>query len=222
MNQNNHDLHLNRFSLGQLNRTTPLRVRCVAVAALIIAFTSSTSQAGESASVTARLSTPKQFAAGIDVRTQPGAEETGLPLYPGAIVERSERDARGKEELNDGVNFDLWFGGYGLKLVVAKLKTDDSAEKVSTFYRNALIKYGEILDCSDASREPKRRSEKRKSSEKSSKLTCDDFEISKTDRRDGEFYKSGVKQKQYGVAIQAKGDGATFQLLHFEKRGGDD
>jgi hypothetical protein len=222
MNQDNHDLRLNRFSSGQLNRTTSLRIRCVAVAALIIAFASSAAQAGESASVTARLSTPKQFAAGIDVRTQPGAEETGLPLYPGATVERSERDARGKEELNDGVNFDLWFGGYGLKLVVVKLKTDDSAEKVSAFYRNALTKYGEILDCSGASRESKRRSEKRKNSEKSSKLMCDDFETSKADHRDGQFYKSGVKHKQYGVAIQAKGDGSTFQLIHFEKRGGDD
>jgi hypothetical protein len=222
MNQNNHNLHLTRFDPGQLNRTTSLRMRCVAVATLIIAFASGTSQASESASVTARLSTPKQFAAGIDLRTQPRAEETGLPLYPGAVVERTPRDAQGKEELNDGVNFDLWFGTYGLKLVVVKLKTDDSAEKVSTFYRNALTKYGEILDCSDASRDTKRRGEKRKNSEKSRKLTCDDFETSKPDRRDGEFYKSGAKQKQYGVAIQAKGDGATFQLMHFEKRGGDD
>jgi hypothetical protein len=221
VNQDNRNLQLTHVGSGRLNHATSMRVWHMVAAATMIASASCVALASESVSVTARLSTPKQFAAGIDVRTQPGAEETGLPLYPGATVERSERDARGKEELNDGVNFDLWFGGYGLKLVVVKLKTDDSAEKVSAFYRNALTKYGEILDCSGASRETKRRSERRKNSEKSSKLTCDDFETSKSDRRDGEFYKSGVKQKQYGVAIQAKGDGATFQLLHFEKRGGD-
>lgn len=176
----------------------------------------------------ARASTPKHFSAGIDVRTQPRVEETGLPLYPGAIIERDEQGERGekgekeREELSNGVNFDLWFGGFGLKLTVVKLKTDDSAEKVSAFYRNALTKYGEILDCSTNESTATRRSERRKASDKSDKLNCDDLHTSKGKNRDGEFYKSGVKQKQYGVAIQSKGDGATFQLLHFEKRGGDD
>lgn len=187
-------------------------------ATLLISLATGTANAGESA----RLSTPKHFAAGIDVRTQPRIEETGLPLYPGAIVERSERNEKGREELNDGVNFDLWFGGFGLKLVVVKLKTDDSAEKVSAFYRNALTKYGEILDCGSNDRKAARRSERRAASNISDKLTCDDLHTIKAKHGEGEFYKSGVKQKQYGVAIQSTSDGTTFQLLHFEKRGGDD
>ena len=134
----------------------------------------------------------------------------------------AERNEKGREDLSDGVNFDLWFGGFGLKLVVVKLKTGDSAEKVSAFYRNALTKYGEILDCSDNSTKATRRSERRAASNKTDKLTCDDLHTSKAKHGDGEFYKSGVKQKQYGVAIQSKGDGTRFQLLHFEKRGGDD
>jgi hypothetical protein len=198
--------------------STSFRAKCAAVAMATIGLTAGVAHAGESA----RLSTPKYFGAGIDVRTQPRVEETGLPLYPGAIVERDERGEKGREDLNEGVNFDLWFGGFGLKLVVVKLKTDDSAEKVSAFYRNALTKYGEILDCSDNSTKPTRRSERRKASDKSDKLTCDDLHTSKGKNRDGEFYKAGAKQKQYGVAIQSKGDGATFQLLHFEKRGGED
>jgi hypothetical protein len=172
---------------------------------------------------TVRLSTPKHFGAGIDVRTQPRVEDTGLPLYPGAVIEQSERGEKGREELNDGVNFDLWFGGFGLKLVVVKLKTDDSADKVSAYYRNALAKYGEILDCRDSSvKKTSRRDERRKDRDKSDKLTCDDFNTSKAKRGDGEFYKSGIKQKQYGVAIQSHGDGTRFQLLHFEKRSNED
>jgi hypothetical protein len=104
-------------------------------------------------------------------------------------------------------------------------QTDDSAEKVSAFYRNALTKYGEILDCSEyanGAAKATRRSERRKASDKSDKLTCEDLHTSKAKNGDGELYKSGVKQKQYGVAIQSKGEGTTFQLLHFEKRGGDD
>jgi hypothetical protein len=192
--------------------------KCAAVAMATIGITAGIAQAGESA----RLSTPKHFAAGIDVRTQPRVEETGLPLYPGAIVERSEQVEKGRENLSDGVNFDLWFGGFGLKLTVVKLKTDDSAEKVSAFYRNALTKYGEILDCSTNESKASGRNETRKASNKLDKLSCDDLYTRKGKNRDGEFYKSGTKQKQYGVAIQSKGDGATFQLLHFEKRGGED
>ena len=192
-------------------------------ATLALNLTANSANAGESA----RLSTPKHFSAGIDLRTQPRVEETGLPLYPGAIVERFERDEKGSEELTDGVNFDLWFGGFGLKLVVLKLTTDDSAEKVSAFYRNALTKYGDILDCSSnnskaAQRVSTQRSERRAASNKSDKLTCDDLHTSKAKHGEGEFYKSGAKQKQYGVAIQSRGDGTRFQLLHFEKRGGDD
>ena len=200
------------------SRSRDIFVAVTFAATLALNLTASSANAAESA----RLSTPKHFSAGIDVRTQPRVEETGLPLYPGAIVEQSERDEKGREEITDGVNFDLWFGGFGLKLVVLKLKTDDSAEKVSAFYRNALTKYGEILDCSDNSTKATRRSERRAASNKTDKLTCDDLHTSKAKHGEGEFYKSGVKQKQYGVAIQSKGDGASFQLLHFEKRGGDD
>jgi hypothetical protein len=207
------------FTQNHLAPNPPVRrwIQSVLLVATMTIGIAGVARAGE----TAQLSTPKHFGAGIDVRTQPRVEDTGLPLYPGAVVERSERDEKGREELNDGVNFDLWFGGFGLKLVVVKLKTDDSAEKVSAYYRNALAKYGEILDCSDNTTTA-RRNERRKDGDKSAKLTCDDFNTIKAKRGDGEFYKSGIKQKQYGVAIQSQGDGAKFQLLHFEKRGNDD
>jgi hypothetical protein len=108
--------------------------RSIFTAAMIaIGLIATTAGAGESA----RLSTPKHFAAGIDVRTQPRVEDTGLPLYPGAIVERDERggrDEKGRDDLSDGVNFDLWFGGFGLKLVVVKLTTarKKSAHSIAT------------------------------------------------------------------------------------------
>ncbi len=114
-----------------------------------------------------RIFTPKHFGAGIDIAGQPRVEETGLPLYPGAEIDRTdsaEREARGEGAVKrggnrsgkqtnsdeEGINLNLWFGSNGLKLVVVKLKTGDSVEQVSAFYRDALSKYGAILDCSDA------------------------------------------------------------------------
>ncbi len=209
-----------------------------------------------------RIFTPKHFGAGIDIAGQPRVEETGLPLYPGAEVDRTdsaEREERGErvgkrggKQTNsdeEGVNLNLWFGSYGLKLVVVKLKTGDSVEQVSAFYRDALSKYGAILDCSDAdnSRSDSRRksaamgvevwsdsdvrtktdgtskdSTKANSNQKSIQLTCKDGQVHSTNIRRGKRYKTGSKQKQYGVAVQPQGDGATFQLFYFEKRGGDD
>lgn len=206
-------------------------IQSASIAAMVTIGVNTGVSAAAAASVALQLSTPKHFGAGIDVRTQPRAEDTGLPLYPGAVVERNARDEKGRDEISDGVNFDLWFGGFGLKLIVVKLKTDDSAEKVSAFYREALTRYGDILDCSDSAankstrrneRRNEQRNEQRRAGDKSGKLTCDDFNTSNAKRRDGEFYKSGIKQKQYGVAIQSQGDGTRFQLLHFEKRGNDD
>ncbi len=215
MRSNPPNPHLREYSQGSPGRTIVILISLAIT--LAINLITGTVNAGESA----RRSTPKHFGAGIDVRTQPRVEETGLPLYPGATVEHSQRDEKGREALNDGVNFDLWFGGFGLKLVVVKLKTSDSAEKVSAFYRDALTRYGEILDCSNESIAT-RRSETPKVGTKSGKPTCDDLHTNEAKNGEGEFYKSGVKQKQYGVAIQAKGAGTTFQLFHFEKRGGDD
>ncbi len=217
-----------------------------------------------------RIPVPKHFGAGIDINDQPRAEETGLPLYPGAEIDRTdsaEPEERGEGAVKrggnrggnrsgkqtnsgeEGVNLNLWFGSNGLKLVVVKLKTGDSVEQVSAFYRDALSKYGAILDCSDAdnSRSDSRRksaamgvevwsdsdvrtktdgtskdSAKANSNQKSIQLTCKDGQVHSTNIRRGKRYKTGSKQKQYGVAVQPQGDGATFQLFYFEKRGGDD
>jgi hypothetical protein len=153
----------------------------------------------------------KHFSAGINISVKPDVSEAGLPLYPGAVIERDRRD-----DNEEGVNFNVWFGSFGMKLVVLQLKTNDSAERVEAFYRAALSARGEVLDCSRAARKWQ------KSDKKSDVLTCSDISIGKDAKRDGKFYKAGTRSKQYGVAIQSQGDGTTFQLLHFERRGTDE
>ena len=171
------------------------------------------------------VSTSKRFSAGVDVNTKPRVDETGLPLYPGAIVERDE-----SEKVN-GVNLDLWFGSYGMKLVVVKLKTNDSADQVEAFYRKALAAYGEVLDCSRAARDARYASRKaeRRAERDSKAVTCSEMNIGESDDNDdksavrmGKVFKSGTRTKQYGVSVQTKGGGSTFQLLHLDKRGGDE
>ena len=199
------------------------------------------------------ISTPKRFMAGIDVNSSPRVAETGLPMYPGAII---ERDSGNSGEKVSGVNLDLWFGKYGMKLVVVKLKTEDSADQVEAFYRKALAERGEVLDCSRDARDARYTSRKaeRKAEKNSKAVTCSEINISDVDEkrgekssrrrsdekrddsrdadddnnhdvdvdRNGKVFKAGTRQKQYSVSVQPKGSGSTFQLLHLEKRGGDE
>lgn len=205
------------------------------------------------------FSTSKRFMAGIDVNANPRVAETGLPMYPGAIIERdgsNSSDSSNTGEKVSGVNLDLWFGKYGMKLVVVKLKTEDSADQVAAFYRKALAERGEVLDCSRDARDARYTSRKaeRKAEKNSKAVTCSEINISDVDEkrgekssrrrsdekrddsrdadgdnnhdvdvdRNGKVFKAGTRQKQYSVSVQPKGSGSTFQLLHLEKRGGDE
>jgi len=191
-------------------RTVGLAAALLAVTATLFLALSTTANAGENG-----FSTPKRFGAGIDVNTKPHPEETGLPLYPGATVERERRHH------DDGVNLNLWFGSYGLRVVVVKLKSEDDAAKVESFYRDALKPYGGVLDCSEP-RDKVEAAAERKAAKRSKTLTCSDTHVNKSRHRDGKFFKAGTRDKQVGFSVQADGSGSTMQLFHFEKRGGGD
>jgi hypothetical protein len=112
--------------------------------------------------------------------------------------------------------------------VTIKLKSGDDSDQVKTFYQRALAEYGDVLDCSadvDGRSRSERATERRarsRAERNSNVLTCDDTQLNKSSRRDGKFFKAGTKARQYAVSIKPDGAGSSIQLLHFEKRGGED
>src|SRR5271163_4001628 len=102
--------------------------------------------------------------AGLVISAQATAKEAGLPLYPGAIPHKDEKND------SSAANLGLWGSTFGFKLVVLKMESSDSPEKVAAFYQKALAKYGTVLNCSGTS---KTQGDKEKS-DSSKKLTCDD------------------------------------------------
>jgi len=82
------------------------------------------------------------FSAGLSVQPRSSAADIGLPLYPGATP---ERDADGDSE---GATISLWGGAFGLDLAVMKLRSSDSVEAVSRYYRDAMARQGRVVDCS--------------------------------------------------------------------------
>ncbi len=150
--------------------------------------------------------TGKKFSAGIEFNDNASAEETGLPVYPGSRRERDDvRHA-------DSVNLGLWGGDFGVKLVVVKMESSDSPERVAAFYQIELARFGAVVDCSrgvpPAPRE--RRGGPRV-------LGCD------KDRgeKNGQLFKAGTRRNQHMVSIQPRASGSAYQLIHVEVRGLD-
>ena len=144
--------------------------------------------------------------AGIVLSTHANAKDVGLPIYPGAKPHKDERDD------SAAANLGLWGSTFGFKLVVLKMESSDSPDKVAAFYQKALAKYGPVLDCSHA--DANASSDKKKDS---NKLTCEDDKP-----EPGKMvFKSGTKEKQRTVGVQANGSGTLFQLVYLEARSKD-
>ena len=77
----------------------------------------------------------------VETNEQAKAHDTGLPIYPGA------REAAPDEHDSSKANVSLGFAGFGLKVVAAKYETDDPPAKLRDFYRKALSKYGDVVEC---------------------------------------------------------------------------
>ncbi|HEY2459312.1 MAG TPA: hypothetical protein VGI16_00820 [Candidatus Acidoferrum sp.] len=147
-----------------------------------------------------------QKSAGIVISAEATAKEVGLPLYPGAKPHKDEGEDSPAAQLG------IWGGAFGVKLVELKLESGDAPEKVAAFYRKALSKYGQVLNCGapEARREHKEQSE-------SKILECGD------DKPDagGMLFKAGTKEKQHIVGVKPNGSGSLIELLYLEGRGTD-
>jgi len=71
------------------------------------------------------------------------AASMGLPAYPGAhVIQKKDGDDDGSVDLHMG------FGPWQMHIQVATYGTSDPQDKVVGFYRQALSKYGDVVECS--------------------------------------------------------------------------
>lgn len=142
--------------------------------------------------------------AGLVVSGKATAEEVGLPLYPGAKPHKDNKDD------SDSARLGLWGGGYGFKLVVVKMESNDAPAKVAEFYRKALATYGAVLNCTNGGTGDSGKDDSSKS------LTCGDDKPEKG----GMLFKAGTPRKQRIVGVQPNGNGSIFQLIYVWLEGG--
>jgi hypothetical protein len=134
------------------------------------------------------------------------AADVGLPVYPGAQIS-SKKDGDKSADIHFG------FGDWQFRIKVVKYQTSDSSDQVLAFYKKALGRYGDVIQCNGNSpvgtltvtREG---------------LTCSDSDNQKQAKINldsNQSLKAGSKRHQHIVGIEnGDGSGTTFSLVELD------
>lgn len=148
---------------------------------------------------------------GMTVKTNDAvvAEGLGLPAYPGAVMVKKDKD-------NGAADVNMSFGSFQLRVKAVGYRTQDSTDQVTAFYRKALGRYGDVIQCQDDKPvgTPTITAEG---------LTCDNDKNNHVYVNDDEFgkleLKAGSKQHQHIVAVERDGNGTKFGLVALDLPG---
>jgi hypothetical protein len=147
---------------------------------------------------------------GMTVKTNDDAVEgLGVPVYPGAELVKKDKN-------NGAADVNMSFGSFQLRVKAASYRTQDSPDQVTAFYRKALGRYGDVIQCQN---------DKPVGSATSTAegLTCDNEKnnhVYVNDDESGKMeLKAGSKLHQHIVAIDPEGNGTKFGLVALDLPG---
>jgi hypothetical protein len=141
----------------------------------------------------------------ISVHTgEDDAKATGLALYPGAQLSKDHGDDKGSANVN--ISSPL----FGIKVVAGKYRSDDSPDKVLSFYRKEMAKYGKVVDCTGGFSMTFHRHDQ------DSEVNCNDHDGSGHEYK--EELKVGTENNQRIVAVRPRGPGSEFALVYVRAR----
>ena len=147
----------------------------------------------------------------IKVNKDVTAADTGLPVYAGAQLMPDRED--GKDDSRANVNIDSPFGG--VKVIVAKYSSNDSADKVLDFYRKEMKKsFGTVVECrgeTDNNVNPN-------GNDNDDPVKCGHQDSSSKVVE----LKTGTNHKQHVVAVKPRGDGSEIDLVYVKVHSKDD
>jgi hypothetical protein len=190
----------------------PAAALILGLSLLLPAATYAATYAADGASANAGAAS-KSFTAGVTVQEQARLQDIGLPAYPGAVVQKDDKDDKG------GVSVGLSFGPFGFKLYVSQFASSDSIDSIATFYREALSQHGSVLDCSYGS--PAALAAQSKKADKADKKKDDQQGCAEVSGDPGErVYKTGNGKSFRLVSLkQVNAKEVHFQLVRTELRG---
>ena len=136
-------------------------------------------------------------------------KDTGLSPYPGARIAKDDDD-----EHHHSANVNISSSLFGLKVVALKYESDDPSDKVLSFYRKEMGKYGKVIDCTGGFNMNFHHRDK------DAEVSCDDH--SGSDHGYKEELKVGTENNQRVLAIKPKNAGSEFTLVYVRAWGGND
>lgn len=148
---------------------------------------------------------------GVHVNTdQTTAADLGLPVYPGAHVAKDDDNQK-------SADVHMGFGEWQLRVQVVSYTSSDPQDKIETFYKQALGRYGAVITCRNNAPvgTPTATPEG---------LTCsDDHKHTNVDIGNNVQLKAGSKHHQHIVGFEDSKDGKTkFALVALDLPSGVD
>jgi len=116
-----------------------------------------------------------------------------------------------RSRLNIGIGETTADGLFGLKVVATKFDSDDSPDKILSFYQKSLGKFGNVIQCSGGMDVNFHRHDK------DDPVTCEGSgsEFQKA-------LKAGTQNNQHIVAVRSSGSGSTFAVVYVRAWDGKD
>jgi hypothetical protein len=148
--------------------------------------------------------------ASVHVDTGATANDSGIPLYPGAQEKHGTVDDKNRAHVNLNMPF------LKMKVVALKFTSGDAPEKVLAFYRNKLGMYGTVVECKGGGQDVEVASGRGLDSP----VQCD-----KSSHHSDEIsLKVGSEGNQHVVSVKPSGKGSEFSLvyLHLSNKKNDD
>lgn len=148
---------------------------------------------------------------GVQVKTNDaeGISGIGIPVYPGAELVKKDKD-------NGSADVNLSFGKFQLRVKAASYRTPDNPDKVTAFYRDALKRYGTVIQCNHDQPVGS-------PTQTDQGLTCSDSDRkhveASADTTGKTELKTGSKQHQHIVAVDPEGSGTKFGLVMLDLPG---
>ena len=152
---------------------------------------------------------------GLEVhQNQTGAADMGLSTYPGAVIV-ADHDGDKSADVQMG------FGKWQLKVKAVNYQSADPQEKIIAFYRKALARYGDVIEC--RGNKPAEGPDHTREG-----LTCSDAKgkgvnININDEEGELSLKSGSKRHQHILGIKKSSSAGTeFALVQVDLPAGLD
>lgn len=138
-----------------------------------------------------------------------GQQDTGLAVYPGARL--AEKKSNGED--NDA-NVSISTSVFGLKVATVEYQSDDSPDKIQSFYDHEMGKYGKPIVCHTNEHGGGVNVDAKGNDHPSGPVTCEGSNTGKILE-----LKVGTQENQRVVSIEPQGKGTDFTILYLRLRG---